>query len=499
MDPQTAQLFNHPFLSSPHAETRLRDILNLPNEVIRDDFFPFGTKLAEDLNTVYMWAIYLETHGYDSAFLPLVGTERSRYNPIIANAVAQELYEQRIAMHTLCSFHQSQLQTRQQINDRNLALLHRWGAERPVALEDLQEFCHRPLRHTRQISQFPINTYPTAYGFISACTKLPKGDWYLGHRPGDPVIRIDGDPLKGKEQQYWVHWEGVVPFNKAELKQRFIEYVFPNLAKMALAAVSFDPLNRGTHPWVVKMLEAINLEFSHPEAQSKKTLTVRLLHRLWDMRYGDRKEEWPFFLQIQYDCSVTAFREMGFLLNQLKVTNDGIWTTHFWSNCKNLVQRMSGSDIETLATDHHDGTLMLEAFDMVAAGQLDNMVIYTRLNGAKKIQERYDSEGIECIPFERILALRRQFHVPTPLRTQLLLTPSPAVARQPVANTQLPPPAPAPQPIPEEQNQQQPVPSQSAPYAPFLDPDGQITAWLNGLNFFFNQSTYPTTPERRDV
>ncbi|KAI0866654.1 hypothetical protein F4860DRAFT_458032 [Xylaria cubensis] len=386
MDPQTAQLFDPPTLPSPYADKRLRDISNLPDEVVRDDFFRFGTELVDHHHMVVMWSTYLETHSYDSAFLPLAGTERSRYGSIIDNAAAQEIYEERIALHTLHSFQQNQLpiRTRQQIDALKLPPQQRWGPERPVALQDLHEFCHRPRRHARQLCQFPSNVYPTSYGFISACTELPEGNWYLGHRPGDPVIRIDNDPFEGNKE-YWVHWEGVVPFNKTELRQRFTEYVFPNLAKMALAAVSFDPSNRGTHPWVNKMNEAINAKFDEHEAQAKKTLTVRLLSRLWSMRYGDRMDEWPYFLRLQVNTSFTVLREVGWLLNQLKAANDGIWTTHLWSNCKNLVQKMSGSDIERLAADHHDVTLAMEASNMLAAGQLNNMVIYTRCNRARKV------------------------------------------------------------------------------------------------------------------
>ncbi|KAI0549353.1 hypothetical protein F4679DRAFT_547625 [Xylaria curta] len=384
MDPQTAQPSDPGMLPSSRDELRLRDILNLSNGVIRDDFFPFGANIVEDDDTPFTWVTHLESQGYTAAFMPLYGSERSRYCPIINNAMEQELYEQAVSMDTWFAIHQDHIPTREQIANRNLTAVQRWGPGRPVAFEDLFEFCHRSPRHIRQISQFPSRVYPTAYGQLKACTALPADDWYLGHQPGDPILRIDDDSSSGRIE-YLVHWEGVVPFNKAELLQRFTEEAYPNLTKMALAAVTFDPYNRGIHPWAAKMADAINLEFGHSEAQTRKTLTTKLLLKLWTMRYSDKVDGYPFFLKFQLNGAWSAFREIGWLLNELKATHDSICTTHFWANCKNLVQKMSGASIEVLAWEHRNITLCWEAAEMLRAGQLDNMVIYTQCEGAKKV------------------------------------------------------------------------------------------------------------------
>ncbi|KAI1740846.1 hypothetical protein F4680DRAFT_417936 [Xylaria scruposa] len=384
MDPQVAQLSEAHMLPPSRPQSRLRDILNLSDRDIRQNFFPFGTDLVEDDETPNIWSAHLEAQGHTTAFMPLEGSERTRYGSIIENAVDQELYEQMISMDAWFSIPRTQLSTRQQINNRNLTPLQRWGPGRPVALEDLQEFCERPPRHIKQTTQFPGKLYPTAFGEVRACTVLPEKDWYLGHRPGDPIIRIDDDPFEGQDS-YLVHFEGVVPFNKAELMQRFTKDAYPKLAKIALAAVTFNPLNRDIHPWATMMAEAIDLQFDHSQAQANKTSTIKLLHRLWTMKYGSKMDNYPFFLQLYLGIAWPAFREIAWLLNQLKATHDSICTSHLWANCKNLVQKMSGADIDTLAAEHRDVTLAWEAFNMLNLGQFDDVVIYTQREGAKRV------------------------------------------------------------------------------------------------------------------
>ncbi|KAI0453062.1 hypothetical protein F5B21DRAFT_505625 [Xylaria acuta] len=443
-------LFHGPELPSSHATLNIKEILALKDEKIQSEFHALAVSDIDmpKHSMVNKWTTYLEINGCSSAFMPLEGTERSRYNLAFRKAADEETNRKRIALDTL---------------QRSIAvgkLLIRRSEipkypifRRPATIEDLHEVIGRAPRHTRQRPEFHKAVYKTEYGLLTACTILPV-DWYIGHQSGDPIIRVESHPIPGyfneedmffhrelagledgdEADRYEVHFEGVVPFNKAEMYQRFTENAFPTFLEMVIAVIGFHPssMERGTHPWVVTLARILTLRFEDV-LEEDRSRTLKLLETLWKVKYGDETNNHPEFLRDQVNTSISAFREMGWLMSQLEANGDRIKNRHYWTHCKKLVQIVTGHGIEALAKQHHDIQLAGEAKTLLRAGQVGDILIYTQSNKTPcKIHEQYqdyDNDNDDEAAFQRILELRQASNFPSYLGPQQQQQPAPPPAR----------------------------------------------------------------------
>ncbi|KAI1419923.1 hypothetical protein F5Y12DRAFT_720149 [Xylaria sp. FL1777] len=346
------------------------------------------------------WRTYLEWNNYRSAFLPLRGTERDRYRPIIKEAKGREIQKRRVADSILNKITETKM--RGKINetfDQDCVRLHLYLQGGP--------------RHSRQRPVFLKYRYKTRFGILVACSILPDEHWYLGHRPGDPIVRIRPDPVNygaikegnmfyrspggAQAEMYETVFEGVVPFNVWELYQRFTRYALPAFVQMAIAAVGFDPRDEkhGAHPWAQEVDYIRTSEFGEITDRDR-TANLSLLRRIWKIKYGTDQRNYPQFLKDQIAISMSSFREMGWLMSNLERDAHGVVSHHYWEHCKSLLQDFSGHDTTTLAQEHIDFTLASETVERLEDGDTENILIYCQSKEGHekvKIRDLYDSRG----------------------------------------------------------------------------------------------------------
>ncbi|KAJ8110447.1 hypothetical protein ONZ43_g5868 [Nemania bipapillata] len=259
------------------------------------------------------------------------------------------------------------------------------------AYENLSGYCERGSRHTRRYPILFRQEYiTTRFGRLEGCKILPLTDWYAGHRPGDPIVRIKKDPIKrilnagdmfyvddlagaedGDEaEQYEVCFEGVVPFDTKELYLRFAQYAFPTFVKMAIAAVGFDPQNRGVgaHPWVENIEQNTLLQLAELKLKGRDMAKfLKLLRGIWHIKYGIKATNQPAFLRAQVEASISSLREIGWLMSQLEAFHG---RCHYWNHCKGLLQDFAGCDIAQLAQEYLDITLAAESERLLNDGHV---------------------------------------------------------------------------------------------------------------------------------
>ncbi|KAI0970692.1 hypothetical protein F4678DRAFT_473117 [Xylaria arbuscula] len=337
-----------------------------------------------------LWRTYLDSNKSRHNFLPLRGTERDRYHSIIEEERPREDGKRLLDAETLDKI--------EELEHSPLGpILQEKEVEQGYNM--LQDYLEKAPRHSGYRPTLPVARYRTRFGELTANLKLPQPHWYAGHRPGDPIVRIDPDPIRGYPLQdgdmFYVHElaipeegeepgthrtfvEGIVPFSSWELYKRFTRYAFPGFVQMVIAAVGFDPRNRGHEAharWAEEVEYLRTLEFSSV-TDDDRAGNLHLLLRIWKVKYGNNIKDYPQFLKDQISISRSSFREMGWLMSKLGPILPLISRHPYWNHCKTLLQAFSGQRVESLAREHVDVTLANEATERLEDGDADNMLIY---------------------------------------------------------------------------------------------------------------------------
>lgn len=396
-----------------YRTTKWDQLASLSDNKIKELFFVPDVAYREvpGKDTVHAaWQNYLDANGYSSAFLPLRGTERDRYLPIIkevtqkdnltrvsADPALEEIAKVREAMKDLPDIDSQalaagspELRERKLLNEK-LRILER-------SYELLSKFASHTKRHFRQHPEFLKTNHRTPFGNLKACRQLPKKHWYVGHRPGDPIVRLRRDcvpapdfceggmffvrevPGNEDEEEGWLYLirtEGVVPFNGTELNRRFTGWVFPVFERMVIAFLGFDPqdTDHGAHPWAkwMERIQALNLDERSEQERAGKT---KLWRRIWRIKYGTDCKKYPTFLEEQIAQSISVLREMGWLMNRLELIAPQHASHHYWNHCKGLLEEITGRDISLLAQEHFAITLSDEAIKRLEDNDVENILIY---------------------------------------------------------------------------------------------------------------------------
>jgi hypothetical protein len=366
------------------------------------------------------WQTYLATNNYLSSFLPLRGTERDRYRQIIEEAHAEEIQRHDAALKTI-----EVLQKVAPIIDylRNTYLLpnppRRCESAPPptgtryakdsalfqrgyIKLDKYFASLRRESRHDRHYPDLMKASFLTPFGMLDAAVVLPAEPWYMGHRPGDPICRIRSRPneedrfffvpeLAGSEdgddgETHVLRFEGVVPFNSQELYQRFTKHALPAFVRMVIAAIGFDPRDpdHEAHLGMKEIEDMQTWEFEEV-SEREKARCLKLLRRVWNVKYGVGTCKIPRFLKAQIATSISRLRETGWLMSRLEREAPDHASHHYWAHCKGLLQDFTGRDAALLAQEYYDITLAAEAEEMLRDGDVGNMLLYQQ---NKKSRER---------------------------------------------------------------------------------------------------------------
>ncbi|KAI0418554.1 hypothetical protein F5X98DRAFT_386024 [Xylaria grammica] len=405
-------------------EATIKEQLRIPREAYIEK--P-GKHTIED-----SWNTYLEKNNYRSSFLCLKGTERSRYHAIIKEAEARETENHQFVTRTLQIIKEAEEVVRRIVVSRKHhtpggpcvvpRLIHERHVSDRLALNqgyaELSESLRLGPRHDTKHAEFLKGHYKTRFGVLTACCIIPEHYWYLGHRPGDPILRVKHNPiphdgfnegdmfyvrdLAGTEdgdeiETYETRCEGVVPFNARELYQRFTRYAFPVFVQMVIAAVGFNPLNteQSTPGWVEAVEHIRKTEFE-AFSERDRTRMLELLRKIWRVKYGIDANSYPGFLKSQVATSISSLREMGWLMSRLERDSPDAARHHYWRHCKGLLQDFTGRDAALLAQEYFDITLAGETEELLNGGYVDSVLVYKQSRADRdktKLQDLYDSEG----------------------------------------------------------------------------------------------------------
>lgn len=161
------------------------------------------------------WGEYLQSNDYHAAFTPLEDTESDRYRSIIEEVRVEERKTRRFALETFRIIkggkplildgsqvrHDTTLPQRCEPGRPNRvpSLTHEqpYGDFLTLAqgVGKLDQYTAQESRHVSREAKFSKTEYSTKFGVFTACYSLPES-WYVGHCPGDPIVRIMGDPDK---------------------------------------------------------------------------------------------------------------------------------------------------------------------------------------------------------------------------------------------------------------------------------------------------------------
>ncbi|KAI0098285.1 hypothetical protein GGR51DRAFT_538406 [Nemania sp. FL0031] len=364
------------------------------------------------------WGDYLDVNNHRRAFQSLRGTEQDRYEVIIRDAKAKEAKRRGLVFETM-----KIIEAGGPLIDRFLATLQypnlpaNYGVEKPNSdgSPAIRERCIRDIstldegynklshylkfgaKHTRRYPEFFKANYNTKYGRLAACTILPIEEWYVGHRPGDPIVRVKDNPigrqinegdmfyvydLAGLEdgdepERYSVRCEGVVPFNTEEIYQRFTQFAFPAFVRMAIAIVGFDPrdIKRGADFWA-KVLEDLHTTGFEEFSKRDRAKLFKLVRRIWHAKYGNEPRNFPRFLRAQISSSISCLREMGWLMSRLERDAPRHARHHYWNHCKALLRDFTLCDARMLAQEYFDITLANEANYLLSKGEVGEVFVY---------------------------------------------------------------------------------------------------------------------------
>ncbi|KAI8629492.1 hypothetical protein F5Y19DRAFT_83941 [Xylariaceae sp. FL1651] len=376
------------------------------------------------------WQSYLALNNYLFPFQPLRGTERDRYGPIIKAARDEETRRHYFECETFHALLDAEPWIEKLCNTPLALLLNRRGLKHPRksllptseqltkdkltvqrGLDKLREiyvgYLEPGLRHYRQHPDFFKRRFMTKFGVVTACCILPDEPWYLGHRPGDPIGRVRRDPqrrkpteeeklfvvpeLAGSEdgdeiEKYAIRFEGVVPFSYRELYQRFTRYAFPRFVLMVIAALGFDPQDPEykVHPHMKQVEKLLTREFIKISDRDRAA-SLKLLRRIWHVKYCNVAEKYPRFLKNQIVSSISRLREMGWLMSKLEREAPSPIGCHYWKHCKGLLEDMAGRDAAWLAQEYFDITLAAEAEELMGDGNMENILLYKHSRKSRDI------------------------------------------------------------------------------------------------------------------
>lgn len=277
-------------------------------------------------------------------------------------------------------------------------------------LDKLELYTQQKSRHVSREVEFSKAVYSTEFGLYTACWSLPES-WYVGHCPGEPIVRIVGaanrpgfDPedmfyvpeLAGREDgdppdKFAVFAEGIVPFNAKEAYRRFTRDAFPAFLRMVIAAVGFDPRDESygdenPRAWAGQVEEMHRAEFAQVPERDRAAL-LKLLRKIWLVKYGTRKSQHPEFLKAQLEESVSRLREMGWLMT--KIERDGHQYTehHYWSHCKGLLKDITGRDAAALAYEYSGITLAEETEMLLKDKKVGHILFYKPSREARAMKK----------------------------------------------------------------------------------------------------------------
>ncbi|KAI0541523.1 hypothetical protein GGR58DRAFT_456359 [Xylaria digitata] len=349
-------------------------------------------------------------NNYHSAFMPLRDTERVRYHSIIEESEDRETKRRQLAVETIGIIREAHSVV-QRFLETSKHYVPGGFSKVPPSIRThhmsdtfkfeqgrsrLNEYIKQPRRHTRQHPDFHKGHYDTEFGVLKACI-IPPEHWYLGHRPGDPIVHIKQHPidrggipkgdmfhvpeLAGLEdgdeiEVYPTRFEGVVPFNAFELYLRFFRYAFPAFVQMVIAAVGFDPRNPdyGVRGWA-EAVKCIWTSESEEPLENRADI-LKLLRRIWNIKYGTNRYNYPEFLQAQTVASISSLREMGWLMGRLSCEAPHLPNMAWWDDCRGLLQDFTGRDAILLAQEYFDITLAIETKRLLGNGRVENVLIY---------------------------------------------------------------------------------------------------------------------------
>ncbi|KAI1192123.1 hypothetical protein F5B17DRAFT_425788 [Nemania serpens] len=398
--------------SSEH-NVRLSQLLDLSDDELKKQFdIPRGAYIDKPRKRAVedAWNKYLQSNNYSSAFASLEDTERDRYRSIIEEVRAEERMTHQFALETFRIIYRGKPLNLDGILDIDVVSRLRQGVIK------LHRYMKQKSKHIGREVEFSGAEYLTKFGVFTACFSLPQS-WYVGHCPGDPIVRIVGDPdkpgfdpgdmfyvpeLAGREDGDGPEWfdvlfEGVVPFNAREVYRRFTRDAFPAFLRMAIAAVGFDPRdqNHGAHPWATRIEYAQTAGFAELPERDRANI-LKLLRRIWQVKYGTKTNQYPGFLIAQLAKSMSRLREMGWLMTQIEHGGHQYAEHHYWTHCKCLLKDITGFDAASLADQYRTITLAEETERLLHSGDVGHILFYKPSKESRAIQkldEVYNSEG----------------------------------------------------------------------------------------------------------
>ncbi|KAI0165986.1 hypothetical protein GGR57DRAFT_444744 [Xylariaceae sp. FL1272] len=372
-------------------------------------------------NTENEWQDYIQSMSLSHCFEPLRGTERERYGSIIDEAHELECrarskerdaeHNLRQALHVILDMElyfeklpnsrrgrgrprKDAPPMRNEVEqDRGMI---REGIARLEKQSERREDC--PARHLGHHFECIRSTYNTKFGILKAINyAYVRPDlWYMNHRPGDPIVRIQAKRHLqasqndiGPQELHEVVLEGIVPFSGDELKKRFTRYSFHSFTSMAVAFVSFKPETSGSTPWMplelaslasLESLESLEhltrTEFEDIQGNERFVFMSSLLV-LWRDKYGYESILYPSFVKRQIRESMTKFREIGWLMCKLEEKDWELTRSTFWFLCKILLKVMTGEEAVSLAQAHVQLTLDAEeTSEKLEDEDTDHFLIY---------------------------------------------------------------------------------------------------------------------------
>ncbi|KAI5925379.1 hypothetical protein F4810DRAFT_708765 [Camillea tinctor] len=286
-------------------------------------------------------------------------------------------------------------------------------------LEGFKAF-RQPFRHVRQHLDYAPCIVDTNFGRIKAKNELHQDGWFMGHRPGDPIIRIVNapkwDPLFGPEDAihnpppgnedidlalfyFRFRNEGIVPFSYSESQQRLEGYAFPAFLTMIIAALAFDPNQPETDaPPELKRISTILMQDMEDMDTNTKDELVRCmstLQRIWKVKYGTDSSQLPKFLQTQFEKSRSRLGEMAWLVCQVMSMLPGYHILRSFTDW--FLQAMVGSNMLSMANWYFDHQLGGEVQEQLQEGKYKNIFFYATQRPLEQtlpvLKDIYDRNG----------------------------------------------------------------------------------------------------------
>lgn len=95
--------------------------------------------------------------------------------------------------------------------------------------------------------------------------------------------------------------------------------------KILVALVAFNPLDtqHTVHPWIVNMAEHLTGAFRTTQDR-QRAYALKFLRKIWGMRYGNERANFPDFVKEKLEEAVSATREMGWLMKLLGDEGNGL-------------------------------------------------------------------------------------------------------------------------------------------------------------------------------